>query len=210
MEIKNIFFDTETTSINPGQIGQLSYIVEGRQGIELAVNHFFDVEEVDEGAYKAHGMTAENFRELSGGTKFADIYPYIAEMFSDKRLIGHNVAFDIKFLSSELWRCGVTLRPLERMCTMEAFKNVLKIPNKNPRYGPYKNPNLGEVVNYFNLDTDKILKYSSKIFGDDGGNIGFHDSRFDTTAMYVATCVYREKLHGGNLWTDIFVKQLQI
>lgn len=203
--INNLFFDTETTSLNPGQIGQLAFILEGHGKILLAKNYFFKVDSMDEGAEKVHKMSMQFLEEASKGKTFADQYEEFYPYFRDSKLYAHNLKFDEKFISSEFWRVGISLRPVGRLCTMEAFKDILKIPNKYPKYGKYKNPNLGEVVNHFNLDENKILEYSGKLFGE-AENISFHDARFDTTAMYVATNVYRETLAGGNEWHNTFCK----
>lgn len=200
----NIFFDTETTSLNPGQIAQLAFIVEGHGRIVTAQNYFFTVNEMDEGAQKVHGMSLEFLREKSHGKTFADqvneFYPY----FRDSKLIAHNLKFDEKFISSELWRVGISFKPIARQCTMEAFKEILRIPNKYRKYGKYKNPNLGEVVDFFNIDENKILDYSNKLFGE--ADITFHDARFDTTAMFVATNIYRETISKGVQWHQMFCK----
>lgn len=205
--MNNIFFDTETTGLNPGQIGQLAFIMEGEGKILLAKNYFFRVNEMEEGAEKVHKMSKEFLEKASNGKTFADQYEEFYKYFKDSKLIAHNLKFDEKFLSSELWRVGISFRPAGRQCTMEYFKELLKLPNRYPRYGKYKNPNLGEVVNYFNIDENKVLEFSKKLFGE-GEDITFHDARFDTTAMYVATNIHREDIVGrGTAWHDMFCRK---
>lgn len=203
--IKKVFFDTETTSLHPGQIAQLSFIVESEGKIETAKNYFFKVNEVDPGAEKVHGMSVEFLEEKSGGKTFADTYDEFYEYFRYGKLIAHNVKFDERFISSELWRLGVSFKPIEKQCTMQYFKDILQIPSKNPRYGKYKNPNLGELVSSLNIDQSKVIEYSGKLFG--AADISFHDARFDTTAMYVCTNVYKEMIQGGTEWQSIFCKK---
>jgi hypothetical protein len=87
---------------------------------------------------------------------------------------------------------------------MQLFKNILKIENKNKRYGPYKSPNLGEVLAFYNLDENKVVEYASKIFNSDCN--GFHDSRFDTTAMFVLTNLAREAQSNTKDWANRFCK----
>lgn len=206
LKLKNIFFDTETTSLNPGQIGELSYIIEGAQGIEESGNIFFKVDSVDEGAQKVHGFSVDDFDRLSNGITFKDRHIEMHDLFKDKRLVAHNVPFDIKFISSELWRCGISFQPLDRVCTMDFFKRVLKIPARSKRYGPYKNPKLSEVIDYYGLDTLKIAIYSEELFGTSERGQGYHDSRFDTAAMYVVTNVYRGLSSGNTDWLNTFKK----
>lgn len=205
MVLENIFFDTETTDINPGQIGQLSYIIEGSSGVLNAGNLFFKVDKVSEGAEKVHGFSAQDFEKLSGGLTFKDRLDEVYSAFNGRRLVAHNVGFDIKFISSELWRCGISFKPLESQCTMEFFKNVLLIPNRYKKYGQYKNPKLSEVVDYYNINNDKLRAYTEQLFGNQGDIQGLHDSRFDTTAMYVVTNIYREKMNGLRDWHNIFI-----
>ena len=206
MEIKNIFFDTETTDLNPGQIGELSYIVEGLKGIESVGNMFFKVDKVEEGAQRVHGFSVDDFERLSNGATFKDRHEEIYELFKDKRIIAHNVPFDMKFMSSELWRCGISFQPLDKVCTMQFFKDVIQIPAKTLRYGKYKNPKLSEVIDFYGLDNNKIIAYTEKLFGTSTDMQGYHDSRFDTTAMYVATNVYRGLSSGKRDWLEAFKK----
>lgn len=202
--MKNVYLDTETTDLIPGQIAELTMIVEDGSTNKFigAYNYFFEVDTMGEGAQKAHGFSLEALRELSGGVRFKDKFSEIHDILSDSCIIAHNEAFDEKFLSSELWRCGISFTPTARTCTMEIFKTIMKIPAKYKKYGPYKNPKLEEVLTFLSISADKVNEYSRRLFNYDGS--AFHDSRFDTTAMYVAVNVYREKLHGGSDWHKTF------
>lgn len=204
--MKNVYLDTETTDLIPGQIAELTMIVEDSATNKLLSvhNYFFTVDSMGEGAQKAHGFSLEKVRELSGGVRFSDKFEEVHQILSDACIVAHNEAFDEKFLSSELWRCGISFAPAARTCTMEVFKNIMKIPAKYTKYGKYKNPRLEEVLTFLSISTDKVNEYSQKLFNYDGS--AFHDSRFDTTGMYVAVNVYREKLHGGSEWHRMFCK----
>lgn len=203
----NIYLDTETTDFNPGQICELSMIIEDKDTNKFidAKNYFFTVESIAEGAQSVHGFTVEKLIELSNNEKFSDRYQEILNILQGNCLVAHNEAFDEKFISTELWRCGVSFTPAARSCTMNLFKPILKIPARYKKYGPWKNPKLEEVINFLSIDADKVNSFSEKIFNYDGSN--YHDSRFDTAAMYIAVNVYREKLHGGNTWCNQFCKQ---
>ena len=90
--------------------------------------------------------------------------------------------------------------PKERFDTMKYFVDICKLPGK---YGKYKNPKLEELVNFFNIDKDKVKAYSEKLFGtDDTG--GFHDARYDTTSMFVAFQIYKDSLYNKNDWKNLF------
>ena len=64
-----------------------------------------------------------------------------------------------------------------------------------------------ELTEWLNIDDNKILEFSQQIFGnEDGTNSGFHDARFDTTAMYVACIVYGDRVNNTNTWINRFCK----
>lgn len=203
--MKRVYLDTETTGFVPGQIAELTVIVEDTETNQLiaAQNWFFTVDEMDEGAEKVHGLSRDKLWGLSGGRKFADCIQEITTILDGAELVAHNEVFDERFISTELWRCGISYRPVSRLCTMEIFKPILAIPSKYKKYGKYKNPKLEEVLNYLNISPEKVSEYSKKLFNYNG-DTDFHDSRFDTTGMYVAVNVYREKLHGGTAWHNAF------
>ena len=201
--MRNVYLDTETTSFVPGSIIELSMIIEDTDaGTVVAKNYFFDADSMDEGAQKAHGFSLEDVHRLSGGLRFRDYYNELASLLSEATLVAHNEAFDERYLSSEFWRCGVSYQPAGRACTMETFKPIMKIPAKTKRFGPYKNPKLSEVMEYLNISEVKVNEYSKKLFNYEGSQ--YHDTRFDTTALYIVVQVYREKLHGGNVWHNMF------
>ena len=202
--MRNVYFDTETTSLMPGQICQLSYIVEENMRLKEVKNYFFTVDSIDEGAQKAHGLTLEFLEKASGGLRFKDVHEEIYKVFNGSRLIAHNLKFDERFLSSEFWRLGISFRPVAWQCTMEHSVDMLMIPNRNSRYGKYKRPSLKELLRHFNINEDMVGEYSKFLFGGTGEN--YHDSRFDTTAIYVVTNILREKLQGGLKWHNVFCK----
>ncbi len=200
----NIYLDTETTDIIPGQICELTMILEDATDNKYvnSYNYFFTVDSMTEGAQNAHGFSLEQLNKLSQGVRFSDKYQEILDILNGNTIIAHNEVFDEKFISTELWRCGISFTPANRYCTMKAFKDILKIPSRYKKYGPYKNPKVSEVIEFLNIIPDKISEYSKKLFNYDGST--YHDSRFDTTAIYIAVNVYREKLHGGSSWQSMF------
>lgn len=197
-----VYLDTETTSINPGQICELSLILEENNRLKLAKNYFFSVESMDEGAAKVHGFSIESLKILSNGETFKDKYKEIFDILANTTLVAHNLPFDEKFLSQELWRCGVSFIPGGRLDTMAYFKPIIKLPARSRRYGPYKSPKLSEVLNYLGINEFEVNKYCKEIFQSD--ETSFHDSRFDTTAMFVAVNVQRDRLSGGDSWIRRF------
>ena len=190
----NVFLDTETTGLNPGQICELSLIAEDDFNFKFAKNYFFRVSAMEEGAEAVHGLSQTALIGLSKGLEFKDYKDELYSILSNSVIIAHNESFDEKFISSEFWRLGVSFKPSGRLDTMSYFKDVLKIPAKSKRYGPYKNPKLSEVMDYFHVDNVKVNELCNRLFG--SIKVDYHDSRFDTTAMYVAVNLQREVAHG--------------
>lgn len=187
--MKLLFFDTETTSIKPGHICQLSYIVidtSTKPQTTFGKNFFFTVDEMDEGAEAVHGFSLEKLYELSQGQEFLDfVEQFMPDFFEADFIIGHNVQFDIKFLKHELqqlWEAGLidsTWDPKNKFCTMAYYKDICKIPNPS---GNIKNPKLAEVINSLGITEAEITKKSNELFEGSGN---YHDARFDTTATYL-------------------------
>ena len=59
-----LFFDTETTGLNPGNICQLSYIIVDGDNME-SNNYFFKVDYVEPGAQRVHGLSVDKLFKLS-------------------------------------------------------------------------------------------------------------------------------------------------
>ncbi|MBU3156159.1 3'-5' exonuclease [Clostridium estertheticum] len=181
--MRMIFFDTETTGIRPGNICQLSYILvdtDYKPTKTIGKNIFFTVDYVEPSAEDVHGFSVDALFALSDGKTFEDSYEgFIEDFISADILIGHNVNFDIKFLTHELENCGHTLNPKHTFCTMKYYKDICKLFTSR---GGYKNPKLAEAIKFLDLNEDQINLKSNKYFGDAAN---FHDARFDTTATYL-------------------------
>ncbi|ASW43630.1 3'-5' exonuclease [Clostridium isatidis] len=187
--MKLLFFDTETTSIKPGNICQLSYILvdaSTKPQTTIGKNFFFTVDNMDEGAEAVHGFSLEKLYELSKGCEFIDfIQDFMPDFYEADFIIGHNVQFDIKFLKHEiqqLWDAGMieeNWEPKNTFCTMSYYKNICKIPSPS---GSIKNPKLSEVVDYLKISEDQIIQKANDLFEGSGN---YHDARFDTTATYL-------------------------
>jgi DNA polymerase III alpha subunit (gram-positive type) len=198
--MKKIFLDTETTGLAPGQIAQLSLIIEEDNKELIAKNYFFDIDYITQGAEEACGRGLDFYHEASKGLRFKDYKDEIHELLSDGTLIAHNLKFDENFISTEFWRENIVFKPTDRFDTMSYFVNILKIPG---RYGKYKNPKLEELVDCFKIDKERVMKYCEMLFKTDEKQ-SFHDARYDTTSMFVAFQVYKESLYNQNNWAQQF------
>lgn len=207
--MRKVFLDTETTGLKPGQIGQLSMIIESDSGEISAKNYFFEIDYIEEGAEKVCGRGIDFYKEYSNGKRFKDYKSEILDTLTNSLLIAHNLKFDENFISTEFWREDIVFKPAQRFCTMEYFRDVCKLPvvGRNWSGHKYKNPKLLELVEYFNIDTEKVSAYSKLLFGnEDSTNKGFHDARYDTTSMFVAFHIYQDMLHKADGWKTKFQK----
>lgn len=187
--MKLLFFDTETTSIKPGNICQLSYIVvdaSTKPQTTIGKNFFFTVENMDEGAQAIHGFSLEKLYELSDGNEFIEfVHEFMPDFFDADFIIGHNVQFDIKFLKHELqllWEAGLidtTWEPKNTFCTMAYYKSICNILNPS---GSVKNPKLSEVIDFLGITEEQIANKANELFEGSGN---YHDARFDTAATYL-------------------------
>lgn len=201
--MKKVFLDTETTGLAPGQIAQLSMIIEEDNKEIRAKNYFFKVDYMTTGAEEICGRGVDFYTAASEGKVFADYKDEILEELSGAILIAHNLKFDENFISTEFWRQQVVFKPFDRFDTMKYFVDICKIPGK---YGKYKNPKLEELVGYFNINKEKVDSYSRMLFKYTD-NAGFHDARYDTTSMFVAFQIYKESLYGTSSWKNEFCNQ---
>ena len=198
--MRKVFLDTETTGLAPGQIAQLSMIIEEESGEVRAKNYFFAVKFMEQGAIDVCGRDKEFYDNVSEGKVFADYKDEILEELKDSTLIAHNIKFDENFISTEFWRQNITFKPADRFDTMEYFRDIVKIPGK---YGKYKNPKLEELVNSFSVNKEKIKEYSEKLFNYTEP-AGFHDARYDTTSMFIVFQIYRDSLYDRTSWKEAF------
>ncbi len=181
-----IYLDTETTGLRPGQICQLSYIIQDGQQVR-GKNFFYTVDSVEYGAFMVHGFSVEKLKSLSKGKRFADSIVEVKEDFERADLIvAHNISFDLMFLRLEFDRAFEDLFVKRELCSMKVMTSVCKIQGR--RVG-YKYPKLSEMCDYFKI-TDRDIADSSKLLF--GKEAGYHDARFDATAVYLAMDVGME------------------
>jgi DNA polymerase-3 subunit epsilon len=177
------FFDTETTDKIPGNICQLSYIVvetDIKPQTTIGKNYFFAVDEMNPEAEKIHGFSMIKLYELSQGKYIEDLVDeFMNDFIEADILIGHNVSFDINFLSYEFNSLGIDFKPKHIFCTMNYYRNICKLYKSN---GTYKYPKLSEVIDFLNISEESVNNCAMKLFG---GTNNYHDARFDTAALYL-------------------------
>ena len=176
-----IYFDTETSGLNPGQICQLSYIMQTKKGFS-SKNFFFTVDFVEFSAQLVHGFSVQKLKELSNGKRFADFFDEIKKDFESADLIvAHNTSFDFSFMRKEYERLNEVFYIKNEFCSMKKSTPICKLLRKSGV--GYKYPKLSELCEFLSINNAEILSFSSKAFNSESG---FHDARFDTSAVYLA------------------------
>ena len=184
---RKIYFDTETTGFKPGQIAQLSAIIDDDGNIST-INYFFEIDYITEGAEKLLNRGVDFYKEASKGVRFKDKADEIYDIFKDATLIAHNLNFDENFLTTEFWRKEIVYRPAGRFDTMEYFKDILQVKNI---YNRVKNPSLRDVILGLSINEDKLKNYCARLYNCEDAE--YHDSRLDSTAVFVAYQLAREE-----------------
>ncbi len=174
--MRYMYCDTETTDRFPGQICQLSYILDADEmPSAVAKNFFFRVESISPGAARVNGMSVEGLRRISGGRLFSD---HLAEIEADLRwadvFVAHNVAFDAKFLATELRRAGSRVKVPRSYCTMKELGAEL---------GFHRYPKLSKLTGRLGISDLEIQGALDYLYDARGARA--HDARYDTVAVYL-------------------------
>lgn len=195
-----IFLDTETTGLRPGKICQLSYVMQSGKNVKEK-NFFFSVDFVEYGALKVHGFSVPILRGLSNGKVFADHVDEIEKDFNEASLIvAHNTSFDFMFLRAEFERANRFFNSEKGFCSMKKTLPICKILRSN--HAGYKYPKLAELCEFLDISNSQIQTKTVELFGND---CGFHDARFDTTALFLAVNKLADK------YEDFyFLKELEL
>ena len=112
--MRQIVLDTETTGLNARlgdriiEIGCVELV--GRRPTGNHFHRYLNPErEIEEGALRVHGLTAEFLQDKP---RFADVAREFLEYIGGAELVIHNAAFDVEFLNAELEKLGQG--PLDR------------------------------------------------------------------------------------------------
>lgn len=177
-----IVFDTEATDLVPGQICQLSYLMDKGDTV-VGCNHFFSVDDMSPGAQEVHGFSMEDLASLSGGTWFEDKAEQILQDFNAARvLVGHNVAADERYLRVEMERAGLKLRKVATFCTMNYASGIMNMKRKVVTGRP-KPPTLSELAAHYGVTEEETSQKAAEWFA--CGQLSLHDARFDTAMTYL-------------------------
>ena len=176
-----LYFDTETTGLHPGQVCQLTYIMQDGKSVS-AKNFYFTVDSMDFSAFMVHGLSMDLLETLSNGKCFGDYIDEIERDFlSADVIISHNTSFDFMFMRKEFERQGKTFICQNEFCTMKKSTPICKLARKTGV--GYKYPKLSELCAFLSITDQDIFNTGKQLFG---ALNGAHDARFDTVAVYLA------------------------
>jgi DNA polymerase-3 subunit epsilon len=145
-------------------------------------NFFFSVDFVEYGAFMVHGFSVEKLKALSRGKRFFDCFDEIEQDFLNaEKIIAHNTSFDFMFLRAEFENANRFFDSSKGFCSMKNSVPICKLSRSNHR--GYKYPRLSELCHYLEITDSQILDKTEEIFGE---NCGYHDARFDTTALFLS------------------------
>jgi DNA polymerase III epsilon subunit-like protein len=184
------FLDTETTGTKDNHIAQLSYIItDDDLKVVKSKNFFFAVDSMNPFAARLHGLTVKKLGELSQGKNFAHYADEILQDLADCQLVCHNFRSDHDVIAREFERLGKTFSTSGRFCTMDHFRPVCVIADKD---GKSKNPSLKELISFFAIDEEETSESTAELFGAEG--LRGHDSRYDAAALFLVckTALKRE------------------
>jgi len=193
-----VYVDTETTDKTPGQIARLAFILAEDTNITAATNHYFSVGKMSPGAEAIHHLSPAVLKGLSSGQSFGDTIfndNMLDAFFTYRTFVAHNVAFDLRFVKAEFERCGHPYTPAKTLCTMKAMTPICRL--KGP-YG-FKWPRVEEALRWLKIDPQEVLIRAKHLFlpkevqSPQGVELGFHDARYDVTAVMLIHQWLRER-----------------
>lgn len=154
-----LFFDTETTGLvlwdeaddHPEQpdIVQLGMILSTKDRIYaemgLIITPDWDIHEIGEKAFAAHGISVEDIARFGVSTEVAlNIFTHYLQQST--RYVCHNTSFDVRAMGATYLRSDYESSPLDAVggvCTMKSMTKVCRLPG--PWRGAYKWPTLMEL-----------------------------------------------------------------
>ena len=115
--MRQIVLDTETTGLDPATGDRLVEIACVETINTVPTGEHFHVyidpqRDVPDEAFRVHGLSTEF---LKGKPTFDQIVDDFLAFIGDATLVIHNAEFDMRFINSELKRCGRSIMSMERV-----------------------------------------------------------------------------------------------
>ena len=144
-----LFLDTETTGLSPlyDDLVQVAWILTDENDTEITTGNFIikpDGFTIPVSATRIHGITTN--QAIAAGAPLKDVIRLLAYSYdSATNVVGHNIGFDIDFISKAATEVGVTIRGKHRRYdTAEHGTSYCKLPSSS-RYYRYRTPSLTEL-----------------------------------------------------------------
>lgn len=167
LEMRALFFDTETTGLpkhkfksasegkdNWPDLVSLSWVVTEGSKIVKARSYLLQPESwtIPEDSIRIHGITLE-MAKAHGQTVDHVLGDFMRDLRLVDVVVAHNLEFDSNvILAATLYRCKLdhALKwPTYQFCTMEASRNLCKLPLQRPSLSfTYKPPKLSELYTF--------------------------------------------------------------
>lgn len=147
----NYYSFKDNEKYNPSRMVQIAWKILDKNFNHIKTENFIvkrDNFSIDN--YSFHGVTNEISDEKGVFLDF--IYKKLyKDLFKCQFLVAHNMAFDSNIILNHAYRINnfkfiIRWNSLEKICTMQKGKYILKIVNK---FGNYKSPSLMELYKYF-------------------------------------------------------------
>jgi DNA polymerase-3 subunit epsilon len=116
--------DVETTGLSPRSNRLVEVAVVGIDAEGRAVDEYVTLLNPgrDVGPTRIHGIRASDVEQAPA---FGDIAGHLLTLLGGRVVVGHNVAFDWRFLLAEYDRLGVRVPDVPRLCTMQLARQHL-------------------------------------------------------------------------------------
>ena len=144
-----LFLDTETTGLSPlyDDLVQVAWSLTDEKDMEITSGNFIikpDGFTIPASATRIHGITTN--QAIADGAPLKDVIRLLAYSYdSATNVVGHNIGFDIDFISKAASEVGVVLRGKHRHYdTAEHGTTYCKLPSSSFRYR-YRTPSLTEL-----------------------------------------------------------------
>jgi DNA polymerase III subunit epsilon len=122
--------DLETTGLFPGgrdRVIEIAVLGLGEGGVERDSYSTLVNPERDLGLTRIHGLTGS---DVLGAPTFREVAGEVLRRLRNRIVVGHNIAFDLRFLQSEFSRMACLIPPLPSICTMHLVRRLdLGVPD---------------------------------------------------------------------------------
>jgi DNA polymerase III epsilon subunit-like protein len=127
-----VFLDTETTGLD-GNSEVIEIAIVDRAGTVLVDSLVKPAESIPAVATAIHGISDH---DVASAPKWADLYPRIASICCDRRVVVYNAEFDFRLVRQSCKRAGLTPVDSRFHCAMQAFTlfHSALVHSGRPRY----------------------------------------------------------------------------